>query len=84
MNFTIPISKAILDWITEHPYQTAFHVVNGVVLCTPAALTVPVFSALGFSSIGPVAGMPSLTLSLLIIVLNDMLLIESLHTFGYV
>ncbi|KAH9867950.1 hypothetical protein IAQ61_007255 [Plenodomus lingam] len=48
--------KALLDWIAEHPYQTFFHVVNGVVLLTPAAATVPIFSALGLSAGGPVAG----------------------------
>jgi hypothetical protein len=57
MNFTIPVTQVILDWITEHPYQTAFHVINGVVLCTPAALTVPFFGALGFGSAGPAASM---------------------------
>jgi hypothetical protein len=44
------------DWVTEHPYQTAMHVANGVILCTPAAVTVPIFSALGFSTVGPAAG----------------------------
>ncbi|KAF2852674.1 hypothetical protein T440DRAFT_466798 [Plenodomus tracheiphilus IPT5] len=48
--------QALLNWIAEHPYQTFFHVVNGVVLLTPAAATVPIFSALGLSAGGPVAG----------------------------
>lgn len=48
--------NAVTGWITDHPYQTAMHVANGVILCTPAAITVPVFSALGFSTVGPAAG----------------------------
>ncbi|KAJ4986142.1 hypothetical protein SVAN01_08406 [Stagonosporopsis vannaccii] len=49
-------TQAVLDWIAAHPYQTAFHVVNGVIICTPAAATVPFLSAMGFSSAGPVVG----------------------------
>ncbi|KAF2821362.1 hypothetical protein CC86DRAFT_459030 [Ophiobolus disseminans] len=54
MNAT-QVPQIVLDWIAQHPYQTAFHVVNGVVLFTPAAITVPFFSALGFSAVGPAA-----------------------------
>lgn len=50
-------TQAVLDWITAHPYQTAFHVVNGVIICTPAAATVPFLSALGYGASGPIAGM---------------------------
>jgi hypothetical protein len=50
-------TQLLIDWIAEHPYQTFFQVVNGVVLLTPAAATVPLFSALGLSAGGPVAGM---------------------------
>ncbi|KAJ4319178.1 hypothetical protein N0V94_004051 [Neodidymelliopsis sp. IMI 364377] len=49
-------TQAVLDWISAHPYQTAFHVVNGVIMCTPAAATVPFLSAMGFGASGPVAG----------------------------
>lgn len=49
-------TQAVLDWITAHPYQTAFHVVNGVIMCTPAAATVPFLSALGYGASGPIAG----------------------------
>lgn len=49
-------AQVILDWIAAHPYQTAFHVVNGVIICTPAAATVPIFAAMGFTATGPVAG----------------------------
>lgn len=48
--------NAVTTWVTDHPYQTAMHVANGVILCTPAAVTVPIFSALGFSAVGPAAG----------------------------
>ena len=49
-------SQAVLDWIAAHPYQTAFQVVNGIIICTPAAATVPVLAALGFGTNGPIAG----------------------------
>ncbi|KAF1927477.1 uncharacterized protein M421DRAFT_180541 [Didymella exigua CBS 183.55] len=49
-------TKVVLDWIVAHPYQTAFQVVNGVIICTPAAATVPVLAALGFGAGGPIAG----------------------------
>jgi hypothetical protein len=50
-------TQAVLDWITAHPYQTAFHIVNGVIICTPAAAAVPFLSALGYGATGPIAGM---------------------------
>jgi hypothetical protein len=50
-------TNALINWIAAHPYQSFFHVVNGVVLLTPAAATVPLFGALGLSAGGPVAGM---------------------------
>lgn len=56
MNATMAATQPLLDWIAAHPYQTVFHVVNGVVLLTPAAATVPFFNALGLSAGGPVAG----------------------------
>jgi hypothetical protein len=56
MNVAVPAAQAVKEWVTEHPYQTAMHVANGVILCTPAAVTVPIFSALGFTAAGPAAG----------------------------
>jgi hypothetical protein len=56
MNATAAAAQPLLDWIAAHPYQTFFHVVNGVVLLTPAAATIPFFSALGLSAGGPIAG----------------------------
>jgi hypothetical protein len=56
MNFTLPVLHVMRDWITEHPYQAAMHAANAVIVYTPAAVTVPIFSALGFSTIGPAAG----------------------------
>jgi hypothetical protein len=58
MNSTLSLPAVVLTWITDHPYQSAFHAFNGVILCTPAAITVPIFSALGFSAAGPAAGTP--------------------------
>jgi len=46
----------VKDWIVEHPYQTMLHIVNGVILVTPAAATVPVFNMLGFTVLGPGGG----------------------------
>ena len=51
------IASAVAAWVAVHPYQTALHAVNGVILLTPAAVTVPIFSALGFTASGPAAGM---------------------------
>lgn len=51
--------NAVTTWVSNHPYQTAMHAANVVILCTPAAITVPVFSALGFSAAGPAAGIAS-------------------------
>jgi len=51
------IASAVTAWVAVHPYQTALHVVNGVILLTPAAVTAPIFSALGFTASGPAAGM---------------------------
>lgn len=52
-------TQAVLDWIAAHPYQTAFQVANGIIICTPAAATVPVLAALGFGASGPTAGKTS-------------------------
>jgi hypothetical protein len=56
-------TQAVLDWIAAHPYQTAFQIVNGVIICTPAAATVPVLAALGFGANGPIAGKTTLVAS---------------------
>ncbi|KAJ4358850.1 hypothetical protein N0V95_002703 [Ascochyta clinopodiicola] len=48
-------TRVVLAWIAAHPYQTAFQVVNGVIICTPAAATVPLLAALGFGAAGPAA-----------------------------
>jgi hypothetical protein len=58
MNITLPLTQTVLDWITEHPYQTFMHVANGIIICTPAVVTVPIFSALRFGAVGPGAGKP--------------------------
>lgn len=50
------VTQAVIDWIAAHPYQTAFQIVNGVIICTPAAATVPFLAALGFGANGPIAG----------------------------
>jgi hypothetical protein len=60
MNATWPLPAVVLTWITDHPYQSVFHAFNGIILCTPAAVTVPIFSVLGFGAVGPTAGTPTL------------------------
>ncbi|KAB8297916.1 hypothetical protein EYC80_001699 [Monilinia laxa] len=47
------LSIDIQNWIQEHPYQTAFYVVNGIVFFAPATSSGPVLWALGFTSKGP-------------------------------
>jgi hypothetical protein len=54
------LPQEVLDWIKEHPHQTVFHVVSGVVFFAPGVITTPIttplLSWLGFSASGPVAG----------------------------
>ena len=50
------VPAVVFEWITAHPGQTALLVVNGVVIFTPAALTVPVLASMGWGASGPVAG----------------------------
>jgi hypothetical protein len=51
------LPQIIKDWIKEHPYQTAFYVANGVVFFAPSAVSGPVLWLLGYTSVGPRAGM---------------------------
>ena len=46
----------VTDWIIAHPYQTAFHVVGGVVFFAPGLVSTPLLGALGWTSVGPRAG----------------------------
>lgn len=46
----------IVRWITEHPGQTVFIIVAGIVFFAPFLITVPVLYTLGFRSSGVVAG----------------------------
>jgi hypothetical protein len=43
-------------WIAEHPYQTAFYIVNGVAFFFPSLMTGPLLWSLGWTSNGPRAG----------------------------
>ncbi|KAF7945898.1 uncharacterized protein EAE97_004936 [Botrytis byssoidea] len=47
------LPNRLKNWILEHPWQTAFHIVNGVVLFTPAGATS--FASFLQSKIGLVA-----------------------------
>lgn len=46
----------VKDWISAHPYQTAFHIVNGIVYFYPPALAGPLFWAAGLGRWGTRAG----------------------------
>jgi hypothetical protein len=57
MNFDARRAPAVvLEWIKAHPGQTALIVVNGAIIFSPAALTVPLLSTMGFGAQGPIAG----------------------------
>ncbi|KFZ07988.1 hypothetical protein V502_09630 [Pseudogymnoascus sp. VKM F-4520 (FW-2644)] len=46
----------IFDWMRAHPGQAVFYVVNGILVFTPAALTGPLLTSMGWGASGPVAG----------------------------
>jgi hypothetical protein len=50
------LGAELQDYIKAHPYQTAFHVVNGIVYFYPGVAWVPLVRLLGFSPSGPMAG----------------------------
>lgn len=50
------LPQEVLDWMKEHPHQTVFHVVSGVVFFAPGVIATPLLGWLGFSASGPVAG----------------------------
>lgn len=50
------LPEEIKSWIIEHPYQTTFYIVNGIVFFYPQLITGPVLWSLGWTSAGPRAG----------------------------
>jgi hypothetical protein len=50
------LPKQVQTWIAEHPYQTTFHVANGIVFFYPGLLTGPVLWSVGWTTAGPRAG----------------------------
>ncbi|KAK3310020.1 uncharacterized protein B0T15DRAFT_488717 [Chaetomium strumarium] len=57
--FSVPqdiLPKEIVQWIDDHPAQTAFLIVAGVVFFAPHLVTVPVLESLGFTADGVAAG----------------------------
>ncbi|KAK4240944.1 hypothetical protein C8A03DRAFT_30913 [Achaetomium macrosporum] len=50
------LPKEIAQWIVDHPGQTAFLTVGGVVFFAPHLVTVPVLASLGFTADGVAAG----------------------------
>ncbi|WVW79262.1 hypothetical protein I302_101229 [Kwoniella bestiolae CBS 10118] len=49
------LPETIKQYIEDHPYQSAFYVINGVVFIAPGLVWGPVLWLLGFSGIGPAA-----------------------------
>ncbi|KAF2091847.1 hypothetical protein K490DRAFT_20123, partial [Saccharata proteae CBS 121410] len=47
--------KKVLDWMKQHPYETACIILSTIILINPAVLA-PFLSALGFTATGPAAG----------------------------
>ena len=62
-NTAVEYSEEIKPWIREHPYQTAFYVVNGIFLLAPGLVTTPSLGVLGFGSLGPKAGVYAVLLT---------------------
>lgn len=60
------LPKEVKTWIIEHPYQTTFHIANGIVFFYPSLVTGPVFWSLGWTSAGPRAGKQTSTLPYLV------------------
>lgn len=47
----------LISWIKDHPCQTTFLVVGGVVIIAPGVVTGPFLASLGLSVGGPIPGM---------------------------
>lgn len=50
------VPPIIFGWMREHPGQTVFHIANGILIFTPAALTGPLLASMGWGAAGPTAG----------------------------
>ncbi|KFY32997.1 hypothetical protein V495_08530 [Pseudogymnoascus sp. VKM F-4514 (FW-929)] len=48
------VPPIVFGWMREHPGKTVFHIVNGVMVFTPGALTVPLLASMGWATSGPV------------------------------
>lgn len=53
---TRDVPPFIFDWMRAHPGQAVFYIVNGFLVFTPAALTGPLLTSMGWGASGPVAG----------------------------
>lgn len=56
------VPPIVFRWMREHPGQTVFHIVNGVMVFTPGALTVPLLASMGWATSGPVGSESQLCL----------------------
>ena len=50
------VPAVVLRWITTRPGQSPLLITNGILIFTPAALTGPLLTTMGFEASAPVAG----------------------------
>ena len=49
-------AQSAVDYVREHPYETAFHVGGAIIIFIPGVVTIPVLDTLGFTVMGVRAG----------------------------
>jgi hypothetical protein len=57
------VPKGVKEYMKAHPYLTSFQILMLLITCIPGLVAAPVLGAMGFSSLGPVAGKQSTVLS---------------------
>ncbi|KAI4242568.1 MAG: hypothetical protein L6R40_003949 [Gallowayella cf. fulva] len=57
----VDISKAIKDWVIDHPNEVAQYAATGVVILYPGIVVAPILRVVGFASGGVVAGSAAAT-----------------------
>lgn len=50
------VPAVVYTWIAANPRQSALLLTNGALIFTPAVVTAPLLSTMGFAATGPVAG----------------------------
>ncbi|EOA83437.1 uncharacterized protein SETTUDRAFT_139992 [Exserohilum turcica Et28A] len=49
-------AQLVFDWIAAHPIQTCVFMASTIVLVRPRVATVPIFAAIGLTTLGPAGG----------------------------